>query len=147
MLDSSHLREYVIRPVLKDMGYYSLAAENLLVMIAAHESKMGTYLKQVNGPALGIYQMEPKTAAALLEYASVYAYTSGSRSLAPEVDLAGNLLLQTALARKYLLSFEEALPHEEDLEGLADYAKKYWNTRAGKATPEDYLDAYQPHHI
>lgn len=141
MIDSTHLREYVIRPVLKDMGHYSQAAENLLVMIAAHESKMGTYLKQIDGPALGIYQMEPTTARWLDDG---YDYRSAQRL---EDDLTANLLYQTALARVFFTRFEEPLPHEKDLQGLAAYAKKYWNTRAGKATPEDYLDAYEPHHI
>ena len=36
----------------------------------------------------------------------------------------------------------EALPDESDLEGLAKYAKTYWNTWRGKATWQDYFEAY-----
>ena len=39
----------------------------------------------------------------------------------------------------------EALPEEQDIEGLARYAKKYWNTDEGKATWEDYFNAYCEH--
>jgi hypothetical protein len=44
-----------------------------------------------------------------------------------------------AFARVYLYTFPEPLPHADDLDGLARYAKQYWNTEAGKATPEKYL--------
>ena len=40
---------------------FSTDAVELLMMIAAHESLMGKYIKQVNGPALGLFQMEPVT--------------------------------------------------------------------------------------
>lgn len=152
MINSTQLREQVIRPVLQDMGYHSEAAENLLVMIAAHESKMGTYIKQIKGPARGIYQMEPATDKDIWT-----TYLHGRESLrvrvakyksggSPEQDLTANLLYQTAMARAFFLRFKEPIPAANDLQGLAEYAKKYWNTNAGKATPADYLTAYQPHH-
>lgn len=152
MIDNKQLREYVIRPVLKTLKLESPAAENLLVMIAAHESKMGTYLKQVSGPARGIYQMEPATADDLhynylgrrpdLSHKVEAFSTLGSRT----DDLTANLLYQTAMARVHLARFEEPLPAADDLLGLASYAKKYWNTYAGSATTDDYYKAYKPHH-
>lgn len=154
MIDSKQLREHVIQPVLKDMGMYSQAAENLLVMIAAHESKMGTYLKQIKGPALGIYQMEPVTAIDIQDnfikkrpdlHERVKGYMTGMGG-GRKHDLAANLMFQTALARVFFLRFKEPLPAADDLEGLAAYAKKYWNTYLGKATAADYLKAYKPHH-
>jgi hypothetical protein len=39
----------------------SLNAIQLLMGTAAQESHLGTYLKQINGPALGVFQMEPNT--------------------------------------------------------------------------------------
>lgn len=154
MIDSTQLREYVIRPVLKPMDLYSTSAENLLVMIAAHESKMGTYLRQLGGgPACGIYQMEVNTAMDVWTYIRrradwTYEYMVDLEGDVPLRDsLTWNIGYQTALARIHLLRFEEPIPPAEDLQGLAEYAKKYWNTSAGKATPEDYLEAYLPHHI
>ena len=61
-INTKHLRLYIIRPTLQKINLWSEAAENLLLGTAAQESLLGTYLKQNgNGPALGIYQMEPNT--------------------------------------------------------------------------------------
>lgn len=46
-------------------------------------------------------------------------------------------------ARIYLLSKPEGLPEEEDTEGLGQYAKVYWNTLAGSATVENYVEAWE----
>lgn len=156
MIDSTQLREYVIRPVLKNLDLHSSAAENLLVMIAAHESKMGTYMRQLGGgPAAGIYQMEGSTAMDVWRYVDErrddedwYYQLSDMEGETPLRDsLTWDMGYQTALARIYLYRFPEPLPEADDLEGLAKYAKKYWNTTAGAATPSDYLEAYKPHHV
>lgn len=143
------LREYVIRPVLEDMKMHTEAAENILVMIAAHESHMGTYLKQTKGPACGIYQIEPRTEQDVWD---TYLTKHGSRHLdkverykartSSKLNLCANLPYQTALARIILWRISEPLPAANDLEGLARYAKKHWNTEGGAATWEDYLQAY-----
>jgi len=46
-------------------------------------------------------------------------------------------------ARIYLWRISEAIPDAADVDGLAEYAKTYWNTEAGKATPKLYADAYK----
>ena len=61
MIDPIHLKEYIIIPVLSKLDMYSESAANLLLGTAAIESDMGQFLRQINGPALGIYQMEPST--------------------------------------------------------------------------------------
>jgi len=56
-----HLRE-MIQFVLKNYDLYSRDAEELLMLTAACESNLGHYFKQLgNGPALGIFQVEPAT--------------------------------------------------------------------------------------
>ena len=80
MIEPSHLRELVINPALKCMEeqtgklVYSNIAIELLMMTAATESSLGTYLKQgyenvsdMSGIALGIYMIEPKTHSSLWE--------------------------------------------------------------------------------
>src|SRR6266478_1286657 len=55
------LRFYIVRPSLAFLGT-ALAtrfAEDLLLATCAQESRLGEYLHQENGPALGIYQIEP----------------------------------------------------------------------------------------
>src|SRR2546429_673559 len=60
-INKDQLLNLVIRPTLNKIGWGGEAAENLLLGTCAQESQMGTYLAQINGPALGIYQMEPIT--------------------------------------------------------------------------------------
>ena len=62
-MNSQQLLDYIIKPTLEYMGgnYNSKNAQMLLLSTAAIESKCGYYIKQINGPALGIWQMEPAT--------------------------------------------------------------------------------------
>ncbi|WP_063337609.1 MULTISPECIES: hypothetical protein [unclassified Marinomonas] len=55
------LKDLVVKSVLKGLGMYSVAAEQLVMGTICQESG-GVYLKQLGGgPALGICQMEPNT--------------------------------------------------------------------------------------
>ena len=51
----------VITDILTRADVYSDSAKILLIGTCRIESNLGTYLYQVNGPALGMYQMEPAT--------------------------------------------------------------------------------------
>ena len=51
----------LISITLQDIGLHSKNAVTLLLRTAAHESLMGHFMKQVRGPALGSFQMEPAT--------------------------------------------------------------------------------------
>lgn len=145
MINQLQLRQYVIRPVLKAMNAYSLAAEELLIMTAAHESRMGYFLHQVSGPALGIYQMEPDTADDIwlnyLEYKPLLAAIVGQWGGNHE-DLIGNLFYATAMARTHYLRDDDALPDSSDIRGLAAYYKRVYNTVAGKATIDQAVSHY-----
>ena len=161
-MNAKQLRELVVRPTLEYLAPaipYSKEAEDLLMMTAAHESYLGTYLKQVNGPALGIYQMEPAThddiwynfilsrenlkdsVTNLADSYTEYLVENG-KSFSKYVNrgLISNLAYATAMARVHYWRVPEPLP--KDLRGLAEYAKKYWNTELGKATADDYYNAY-----
>lgn len=123
----------------------SVAAVELLIMIAAHESAGFYYVKQVHGSALGLFQMEP------IGFAEVHRYMR----LRPEKFEACSWLLGAPFellnfdqeaavlaGRIYLMAKPEPLPEPEDLFGLSSYAKRYWNTVSGKATAHLYLEAY-----
>lgn len=148
-------RELVIRPTLKYLEPeipYSEEAEDLLFMTAAHESRLGTYLKQINGPALGVYQMEPATHddiwANFLKYQDKIFWViddlrHGSNNLVLDLRYA------TAMARVHYFRVKEALPKKDKfstyasyLKALSEYAKKYYNTELGKATADDYYKAF-----
>ena len=58
-MDPKQLKELIER-VLRKVNLYSDAAVDLLMLTAAQESACGKYIRQLgNGPALGIFQMEP----------------------------------------------------------------------------------------
>lgn len=132
---------------------YSDNAARLLLMIAAHESGLGSYIMQVKGPAMGIYQMEPETMRDIyrnfigrkksLDFA-VSKFVPSTKSLYgtdfAEI-LATDIRYATVLARCFFLRFEEPIPSTPY--DMAAYAKKYWNTEAGKASINDYITAYQ----
>lgn len=117
----------------------SEAAVRLLAMIAAHESGGFKYVKQLKGPAVSIFQIEPETLKDLVDYAK-------KRSLAlPDCNpnqLIFNTKLSAAYARVFFMRFRDPLPDKDNIMGLARYAKRYWNTNLGKATVEDYYKAY-----
>ena len=139
--------QLVITPVLKSCGLYTEAAARLLLMIAAHESGNLKYSRQIKGPALGWFQMEPLTHDGLIKYlasktevfkrCNQFIYTGQADELVWHPEYA------VVMARVFFLRFKAPLPAKDDLDGLAHYAKKYWNTHLGKATPADYLMAYK----
>lgn len=149
-MNKQQFTKYVIEPVLRSMGLYSEEAVRLLLMIMAHESRKGYYIKQTVGPAVGVYQMEPATHDDIYRFLSMRGkehlvsnfevYQASFSDGASE--MAGNMYYATAMARAFFLRFPESLPKGSD-EELAKYAKRRWNTSAGKATWQDYLKAYQ----
>lgn len=157
-MHQQQLREYVIRPVLKHIGAYSQAAEEMLILTAAHESRGGHYLHQVGGgPAVGIFQMEPATHDDIwrnyLEYKDeltdrvnhfrVIAYEFDPDSDFDADEMAGNLYYAAAMARVHYLRVPEALPAADDIDGLAAYYKAHYNTPDGSATVAQAIAHYQ----
>lgn len=149
-IDANQLRREVIRPTLEFMGMHSEAAENLLLGTAAHESHLGRYLHQLGGPALGIYQVEPATLRDVRENFLRYRPELHDRVRdllgyrpSEERQLVTNLAFSTAIARLVYYRDPEPLPAAGDLEGLARYYKRVFNTVAGKATEAQFIQAYR----
>lgn len=154
-MNAKQLRELVIRPTLQYLSPaipYSETATELLMMTAAHESRLGEYIAQVGGPALGIYQMEPNTELDIYDNFARYKdkigmYIQQVIATGETDELVWNLKYATTMARVHYFRVPEALPegslqNEETIRKLAAYAKKYYNTELGKATEEDYYEAY-----
>ncbi len=151
MLHLPDLRDYVIIPTLKAMGMYSASAVNLLLGTAIQESKL-TYLKQIDGPAMGIYQMEENTHIDLWENYINNKYKINNvledmfgETISWTYDnfmLYGDLNYATALARTHYWRRPEPLPDKDDVEGLAKYWKKFWNTEKGKGTIAQFILHY-----
>jgi hypothetical protein len=152
-INANQLRELIIRPTLKSMGMWSEAAENLLMGTAAQESHLGHYIKQVGkGPALGIYQCEPVT------HDDVYNYLRNNEQrlfgnalphklrpigLVEHDRLVYDLRYATMIARLHYYRVPKALPAADDIDGLSNYWKTYYNTRLGKGKSEEFVRNYE----
>lgn len=141
------LRQFVIAPALSVISLGGDAAEELLLGTVLQESDCGYYLHQLGqGPAIGIFQMEPRThddlwASFLSRRADLS--TKVSSLLAPGLarldQLAGNLLYATAMARLLYYRIPEPLPAAGDLAAQAAYYKRWYNTADGAASVESYM--------
>lgn len=141
MLNITQFRQLIIKSSLNDLLLYSQEAEELLVFTCATESLGGTYLHQVNGPALGIYQMEPTTYNDIWQN---YIYPNGALALrlfanfnissVPSEDrLIYDLRFATAMARIHFRRIKSPLPLSNNLDSIWDYYKQYYNTLNGNA--------------
>lgn len=153
MLDQYQFRHHVVRPTLLYLEPeipYSLAAENLIVGTALHESKL-TNIKQLGGgPALGLLQIEPDTAADNWQNYLLFRKTLHNKvkrlegsSEVLHLALTGNLPYQVAMARVKYFRDPEPLPRSSDAEGMSLYWKRVYNTKKGKGTVEQFLESYQ----
>jgi hypothetical protein len=142
------LRRYVVVPVLYQLDLLSDAAVSLLLGTAMHESNL-TYLHQLNGPALGLWQMEPFTHDDCWKNFLFFR-----RDLAARVrsivgvaqptaeDMVTNNTYACAMARVRYRRVPGDLPPNSPLE-LATYWKQHYNTPLGKGTIEQAL----PHFV
>ena len=139
----------LIERVLDWIGLQSEAAVNLLMGTAAQESAFGTYLRQVGGgPALGVFQMEPRTEVDIwlnyLQYRDKMA--ASVRGIAGYFEMGGissrlewNLAYQIAMARIQYRRIKAPLPDPDDIEGLARYWKEQYNTPKGSGAVKDIV--------
>jgi hypothetical protein len=146
MIEPKHLLEHVIRPVLKDLDLWSEPAERLLLGTACQESECGRWLVQLgDGPALGIYQMEPATERDIwdnfLEHnddLAMKVYKWAQEYNPSEKTMIGNLYYATAMCRVHYLRAPGAIP--DSLPGQAGYWKQYYNSMLGKGTVQEYMN-------
>jgi hypothetical protein len=146
-IDAKQLKLFVIVPTLAKLGLYSDSAVNLLLGTCAQESRMGTYLKQINGPALGIYQVEPNSHEDIWDNYLKYRSELAGRVLGIDSRDTNNLIVNlsyaTAIARIHYLRAPDPFPEHNDIEGLAHYWKRYYNSYEGKGTVEEFIDNYK----
>lgn len=149
MIDIEQLRDLVVDPVLEDLGLYNVAASELVIGTGIQESRL-TYIKQIgNGPALGIFQMEPATHRDI--WINFLKYRDELRTKmnaiarypaeipAPEI-MVYNLRYAAAMCRVHYRRVREPLPPAGDLEGQAAYWKKHYNTELGRGTVDEYIE-------
>lgn len=150
MISQAQLREYVIKPSLMSVNLYSEDAEELLMFTCSAESLGGFLLKQVQGPALGIYQMEPNTYHDIWRnfiflrpsLNTIMSVKLGCTSIPEESLLITDLRLATVMTRINYLRVKDALPKKDDVNAIWAYYKQHYNTPLGKATKEDAIQKY-----
>jgi len=150
-MNANQLRELIIRPTLKKIGFSSDNAEELLLFTCAVESDFGYYIAQVGGSALGIYQCEPDTHEDIWKNYIRFRpeiWNTMQAWFQFHTMPAHNLLMiridyATAVARIHYLRVKEALPNKGDIDGLWAYYKKYYNTESGKAEKEKSIAKYK----
>jgi hypothetical protein len=149
-LNKAQFKE-LIEETLEEIGLCSTDAVNLLLGTAAQESGFGTYIEQLgNGPALGVFQMEPNTfkdhIANYLKYKkgliSKIKQSSNVDFFTPGL-LKYNLKFAICMARIHYLRVPSAIP--TDLSGYAKYWKDYYNTYLGAGTEEEFIHNYKKH--
>jgi len=152
MIYIKHLKQYIIKPYLEFLGLHSGSAENLVLGTIAVESNLGFYLHQVDGIAYGICQMEPNTHHDIWHFFlsqkkrlvlknKIFAYFNLTTRPAPE-KMIYDLRYAVVMCRLRYLMVEEQLPASSDVEKLAKYWKKYYNTRLGSGTVDKFIFAY-----
>lgn len=149
-IDVGQFRDLTQR-VLIDFGKHSAEAVELLMLTAATESSLGTYIRQSRkGPALGVMQMEVATHDDIWVNYLGYREELGNKVLfaagmgnGPDVRcLEYNLAYSIAMARVHYLRVPEPLPKASDIEGMARYWKAHYNSKLGKGTVEKAVEAY-----
>lgn len=154
-MNKDDFKELIIVPTLQYLDLYSESAVNLLLGTAAQESNFCHYLKQINGVALGVFQIEPLTHEDVynnyLEYNhdmfrkvfELMSYRTQIEKGTIHEELVFNLSYSCAIARLIYYRVSEPLPPHDDIEGLAVYWKKHYNTRLGKGTVEEFKKNYK----
>lgn len=153
-MNPEQLLELIITPTHKYMGgnYQSDSADLLSLCTAAIESDCGYYIKQVNGPALGVWQMEPATyhdvklncdalrkqefnyhVGELVGGACYFLEENGCHYLIQSPNYA------CAMARLKYSMDSNPLPkvtgnRKTDERAFYDYYKRVYNTELGKST-------------
>lgn len=148
MINLQHFIKHVVQPTLTHLDLYSLSVEKLLVGTALVESGLSALWQYGNGPARGVYQMEPSTfnwlwdeylpvkqPRVMLRIRDIVPCGEGKHLLEM---LPGNLYLATAMCRVRYLAVPEPLPAADDIAGHAYQWKHYYNTELGKGTTQHY---------
>jgi len=151
-MKSDQLRFYIVKPALSLLGpaLSTRFAEDLLIATCAQESRLGEYVLQVNGPALGIYQIEPTSLADLWFWIQHRrprwdaAFATVGINPAAAVDneaVIYNLWFATLIARLFYYRVPTALPIYTTTPNLWGYYKPFYNTLAGAATLMEFEES------
>lgn len=153
-VNSNEYLKREIKNTLKNSNMYSEVLYKLLLGTAATESEFGQITKQTNGPALGIFQIEPRTANDIwLNYLSVKPKLKEKvesvlwKNVDLNTQLQYNVKYQILLAainyRRVSEIYNQKLPKDNSIWSLAWAYKKFHNTKSGKGTTKRFFRKYK----
>lgn len=150
--DKDQTKDLIIR-VITAQELYSKSAVNLLLGTMAVESAFGTFLYQKPSRiAKGIFQIEFATEQDIWNNYLFYGRAakrkaiyqiSGVRSYENNGALEWNLAYGICMCRLFYRRVKEPFPVADDVVGLAQYWKSFYNTSQGKGTIEQFVKAYE----
>ena len=159
-LTSAYAADYQkeIKHALKETGLYSHDMYYLLLGTAATESDFGKITKQVNGPALGIFQIEPATHQDIWKNYLAYKPKLTERVLRTkwkwipwQTQLRYNVKYQTVMAavhyQRALERLNYRLPSHKKPWSLAWFYKLTFNSYKGKGTTIRFYQKYKEYVI
>ena len=140
--------------VLQTMDMYSKDAFCMVMRTGMAETGFRHLTQMGDGPALGFFQVEPKTIMDTMD--NYVNYRPKIEECLCELGYAdsevayrvtSNIALQVAFCRLKYRRDKKAIPPASDLEGQAKYWKRVYNTRLGKGTIEHFLEANKDYKI
>ena len=139
---------------LQKMDMYSKDALHMIMRTGMAETGFRKLIQMGGGPALGFFQVEPKTIMDTMDNYVKYRPKIENSLIElgyMENDVAyrvmSNIALQVAFCRLKYRRDKNALPKWNDLEGQAKYWKKVYNTELGKGTIKHFVDANKDYKI
>lgn len=142
----------IIEPVLCHLSEvpFSKQAAQLLLGTAIKESQNFKYRKQIVGPALSYFQIEPATHNDVwdnyLKYRPKLANQIKTLLSSPAANKLNELEFNdnyaAAIARIVYKRAPDKLPAFNNNSDMANYWKKHYNTPLGKGTPSGYISIW-----
>lgn len=144
------LLETVIRPTLQALNLASRPAELLLLGTAIAESGLEERVQRGNGPARGLFQMEPNTHQDIWDNYLKYRPALAAKVKALKKNdwvgdadqLQHNDEYACAMARVHYWRVPSKIPDSGKIEDLAAYWKSHYNTPQGGGTVKHFVDAW-----
>jgi len=137
--------KHIIKPALQEINAYSKRAESLVFKTGAAES-LYQHVRQVKGPALSWFQIEPRThddiwmrfIPARPELQRGLERLTFRPGVSSEMEV--NPFYAAAMCRIVYLRVSEPLPETNNPVAQADYWKRYYNSMKGAGTTGGFLE-------
>ncbi len=138
-----------IKPALLAIGMGSTAAQQLVLGTACGESDLKYRTQIGGGPALGLFQMEKATHDDIWDNYLKYRTPLSNKVMAllkntdKHEQLTNNDKYAAAMCRVHYARKPQALPKVNDLDEIAKYWKKHYNTPKGAGTVAKFKKKWQ----